>query len=392
MMWFCGSVCCCAPAASVLSHGFYPLSVPKEVAPLDEIRAISDDGSVFAWTIGGIDNTGFSLWRPGGSLETISAPPEFHRLRVHAISGDGKVVGGRYHTDTTGGFRKIFLWEADKGFRTLDLPIPARSSEADLGDLSYDGSVVVGVITVNSVNSGFRWTESGGMIAFGNLGTGGPDFGPASGASLVSGDGRVAAGSTTTSEWPGYHPATWTSPEGWQVPTPIPDSWGGQVNSINYDGSIMVGGTFMDTGGPTFATLFQNGGSVVILPELDGYANHAATGLSDDGSLIGGWALESFYGEYPDEAIVWTKVDGDYQLEYLESFLQQHGIRHDGWQELSIDWVSSDGSRIAGTALDEHGRRRPYLAVLSVPEPPAILLMGCLIAGLVASGRYRSGS
>jgi uncharacterized membrane protein len=391
MMLAHGSACTSTPAPSALSHGFYPLSVPKEVPSIFQVQAISDDGRVIALTFDVPGDSSFVLWRPGMGTQTVVPPTGFYDLRGLAISGDGTVVGGSFQSYPDGNRSKVFLWNADAGFRTLDLPLPPMVSQAFMGDLSYDGSVVVGGISVNSVNSGFRWTESGGMIAFGNLGTGGPDFAPASGAGPVSGDGQVVAGTTTTSEWPGRHPATWTEANGWEVPTPIPGSWSGQVNSINYDGSIMVGTTSMDNGGPSIATIYQDGGGVVILPGLDGVANHGTSGLSGDGSLIGGFALESFSGESSYEAIVWKKVNGEYQIEYLESFLQQHGISYDGWQDLTIDWISPDGSRIAGTALDENNRRRPYLAVLSVPEPPAMLLMGCLIAGLFARSRYRSG-
>lgn len=212
------------------------------------------------------------------------------------MSGDGKHVTGYYITMNLASRVQACSW-APSGVVT-DLP----ATRARVNAASYDGSVVGG------------WEDSG--------------FGP-------------------------WIPTVWRN----GVKHAVSGSLGStQVNSINLDGSVLVGDAPDEWGAMKVAAIWRWNG-VEYVEQLAGYLPETSyslgsarfTSVTDDGSIAVGINQLAFNPGQGLKAIIWTEADG---LVNGEDFVASLGLSFPETFEL-IDFqsISPDGSVIAAAGF-----------------------------------------
>ena len=282
-----------------------------------------------------------------------------------AVSRDGRTIIGT--AKGADGIAYAATWQNGKQWVTLPPPANARvldgTSTVGYG-VSADGSVIVGLAYLNPTRvEGFRYDANSGTVPLGTL-TGGR-----SRASVVSGDGNVAAGwddltgrGTGKGFW--YGTIWW---EGFER-LMHPFNGIGQVEGINDVGSVLVGighpmawrhaykftswdGHVEDLGA---LKRDQSGGGIGIGdgpvdPTLEDTS--VATGVSDDATVVVG--LSGY--QPPTDAFIWTP---DTKMVKLSDYLTSKSITgHQQWTLVTAYSVSPDGKIIAGTGINNLANR-----------------------------------
>jgi probable HAF family extracellular repeat protein len=291
---------------------------------------------------------------------------------ARGVSGDGSVVVGRSGTSSgSEGFR----WTAEGGMTGIgDLPGGIYFSVAD--GISRDGSTIVGSSSGADGFEAFRWTVDD---LFEPLGF--PQNGRSSGAGSVSSDGSMVAGAASITGSGGTiaNGVRWTRDAG---PLLLDyDLFAGSTRAISDDGSTIVGSSgFIDQ---TAYQWTQDEGLVPLFGPTGGPGG-VPLALSADGSVVVGTL---FAGTVPDteQAFVWSKNGGVRSLtDILDTFNLDY--RSDGWTRLlAATGVSDDGSVVTGTGI-RNGNLEAFVAV--IPEPGAAASIAGL-AGVALRRRSR---
>lgn len=225
------------------------------------------------------------------------------------------------------------------GFHVVE-PLPGHDF-TEISGLSSDGTRSVGVSTRNtggSWRSFIREVDGDLRLCSPSFSQGVPRF--------ISGDGRYTAG--TGAEPPEYQNEYSFRRDGCsseQRLTPIYS----RVWDINHDGSVIVGGRQFIiepfVSGYVASRWTESGGFQTIIEEGDPrFWSSMATGVSADGNVVVGHGFGWEGGtDGPERSFRWTPGGG---LEILP-----------GSGDVVANAVSSDGSRIVGTAYLDDGRR-----------------------------------
>lgn len=240
------------------------------------------------------------------------------------------------------------VWSDAAGWTEVPSPYPS-GCDANIGagfDLSDDGEVVVGLMWDGCTPAAFRWTEADGTQILEVLGEpmeGSPNA-PTNRATVVSGDGRVAAGFAAS----GYldrTPARWDADGSGALLTPEITDLTGEVLSIDYDGD-----TLGVTQGYDGYVWTPDGGMVSLgrletaMPTDTVYPN-AIT--ADGGAVFGGVGSEFFT---VPTAFVWTEAAG---MRALQELAVAAGVEvPEGYWLTSVIAVSDDGTVLLGRAFD----------------------------------------
>lgn len=143
-------------------EGLVELTPPSEWLSWG-IDALSDDGRVFVGS-GRVDNTNVQpayMWKDG-TFSTLPKLPGADYNNVGAISANGSVVVGLSGTNAV---QRAFIWDETKGIRTvlaetvargLELPVDLELTTVDF--LSDDGTILVGWVYGTEVRSFWRVT------------------------------------------------------------------------------------------------------------------------------------------------------------------------------------------------------------------------------------------
>jgi len=303
-----------------------------------EANGVSGDGSVvvgFAW-VNSNDNKAFR-WTAQGGYEIL---PELGpgQTRANDASFDGSVVVGQSQ------FAAV-RWTAS-GIQQIPL--------YDGSAVNADGNVVVDFQ---------RWVAPGATNDFGSLG------GLSTRANNVSDDGQVAVGYSETAGGNRFvHAFRWT-PTGGINDLGVTSGTESIAWGISGDGTVVVGEA-RDNAGFWRAFRWTSSAGMKDMGTLGGPMSHAAE-ASRDGSVIVGWSLTNG-GSTSDHAFWWTAKTG---LRDLKTELQSRGVTGlDNWLLYAATGVSDDGSVIVGVALNLVTHEwQPFRAVLpvvtSTPSP-----------------------
>lgn len=232
------------------------------------------------------------------------------------VSADGAVIVG---SGTTSSGREVFRWTESGGM--VGLGYLPGTVESTGGHVSADGATLVGFSgsnfgdPANITGEAFRWTQSGGMVALGDL----PGASFYSEALDISADGSIVVGvSDAATGWPSAY--RWTQAGGMVA---LGDLAGGVFSSsafgISADGGTIVGQSTSALG-PEAVRWTQSGG-IQGLGDLPGGAfTSRAEAVSADGSVIGGFGT-SVAGT--EDAMLWTEAAG---MQSVQDVLVTQGL------------------------------------------------------------------
>ena len=267
-----------------------------------------------------------------GGLPSDGTP--YDVSRAFGISADGSVVVGEGYWVSGGqAHGEAFRWAESEGMQALgDLAGGGFSSSAYA--VSANGSVIVGIGSNSAgLTEAFRWTSSGGMVGLGDL----PDGIFTSYGNDVSADGSVVVGrGTSTSGAEAFH---WTNGDGM---VGLGDLSGGGFDSrawgVSADGSVVVGRGAFTSGSEAFRWTASTG--MIGLGDLPGGEIFSrAHAVSADGRIIVG-VSDSILGD-SREAFRWTESGG------MQGLGDLPGGDFYSW----ADDVSNDGSVVVGYSI-----------------------------------------
>jgi probable HAF family extracellular repeat protein len=303
--------------------------------------AVSADGKVVVGYIGWDDGAEAFRYEDGVMAGLGDLPGRDH-LASYAfdVSGDGSVIVGRsgtYSDPQREGFRHEHGTMTGLGF----LPPGALTPDSSASSVSHDGTVIVGDST-SAEGSRAVVFQNGAWVSIGVL-----HEGDASGASAVSGDGRVIVGGSgpfffgdegfvfrdgTMAEIGRLHGVLRTAPA-----------------ASSTDGSVIVGYTLADDPDPE-AFRFRDG-VLTGLGFLPGGTGSMAHDVSADGTLIVGEANQlHIQGYTPATPVLWTEDGRIIRLNDLLLGQGAPGISR--WRLLygRVKGVSADGRTLVGSA------------------------------------------
>jgi len=196
--------------------------------------------------------------------------------------------------------------------------------------ISDDGIIIAGMgCYPDYTTEAFTWTADSGYVLHGKLGYDG------SRANVISGDGNVIAGWALDSVHQRL-PIIW-NPDPYMIP-PFGPYQGGEIEGLNYDGSIAYGATFGNYAYVPF--YWSEATGAVNLTDINIFdPAYAFDGNMDASRIVGR------IGPYPGQAYIWEIGNG----QYLKDWVLAHG------NEISNDFIvtmangiSNDGNTICG--------------------------------------------
>ncbi len=349
-----------------------------------DAEAVSADGS----TVVGISEAGSGKyafrWTADSGMQNLGDIAAGANYSIaHAVTADGSVVVGR----STAGFRdEAFRWDIGYGkIKLLKTDIEVATYPISANAISSDGSVIAGVGRIDDVLVSFRWTATdivdgipvGDMVSLGGLPGG--RIGMYANVGDMSADGSVIVGGAESSI--GNEAYRWTVDTGMVGLGDLP---GGNDSSyatgISSDGSVVIGASYSDLGREAFRWTEQEG--MVSLGQFPGGSKYTeAYAVSADGSVIVG-SGQGMGGTYDYHAFIWTEQQG---LRLLEDVLiDDYGIDLTGWSIQSATGISANGMTIVGSGINPNGDREAFIAI--IPEPGSLV---CLSVTLTLLKRSR---
>jgi len=329
------------------------------------INAVSGDGRY----VGGyLENTATfraTRWSADGSeVSDVGLLPGRPYSWMNALSFDGSVaVSDAFNTAYQ---PQAFAWTSPST-RTAISP-PAGSTFGYSVSISSDGSSVVGWTNLSGpplTQRLWRWTAATGTTLL-PAGLGGFDL---QATRILSGDGRYVVGGSNRYDIVGgglinIASGSFTSPS---------------ITSISHDGTSMVGymsgmrlpdGSYADHSGFVWTTL----GGLEDLGYVPGSRNTFPRFMSGDGQTVLGTA-DGF-------AFIWTRSTG---IVDFNAYLASIGANSLGMTSLSFSGISDDGMTIAGMGYTAAGEFRGW--VMTVPGPTSGMVL--MLGGVCLSRRRR---
>jgi uncharacterized membrane protein len=279
--------------------------------------------------------------------------------------------------------------------------------------MSSDGGIVVG----NLGSKPFLWDAAGGLREINGL----PPDTPFT-ATALSGDGCVAILNAQPVNWMDSPPGngySWTAAAGLlELPNASGDNYS-QASAVSRDGTTVVGTSVLRRTHSTMgrAVRWDNGNLTV----LDSFTEHpwsSALDVSANGQVIVGrvfrdptttpsstvdppiYEVVNFINQgsaSTSRAVLWNAEGDVFDLQTL--LATQFGLEAqlEGWTLTSAGHISDDGRVIAGTGIGPDGKGAIWVAVLAIPEPGSLALIGGLAAilplvvrAMARSSRVRS--
>jgi uncharacterized membrane protein len=310
-------------------------------------------------------------WRLGEKVSGLDVV-SYDRSAGVAISGNGKVVGG-FVIDADRRFRG-FKWAEDSGFELIGDQV----NQGGVAALSFDGTVAVGSTRLGPYERfAYRWSAATGVETLGDL----PGGNLESDAWSVSDDGTIVVGVSSVDR--GVAPFRWTVEEGMvQLPTLLPSRPFGSALGISPDGSTIAGTSLSDRGAE--AVIWKDS-EITILGQLAEEGRPIAVDVSNGGTVVVGSQSRQLQGD--STAFRWTQRSG---MKSIASLLTMGGVDMTGWQLLGARKVSSDGTVLVGYGIDPSGNRSDYVAILPVdfvPEPSSAMLIVIAVCSVASYRR-----
>jgi uncharacterized membrane protein len=310
-------------------------------------RGVSADGSTVVGTGTSACCEAFR-WDEGSGLVGLGDLPGGGFVSyAHGTSADGSFVVGSGRVPAPGQ-DEAYRWDSGSGLVGLGF-VPGGSGYSVALDTSDDGSKVVGISNAGGLDYvAFLWTSPGPMVSLGDFGGGAVS----STANAISGDGTTVVGRGETAS--ADLAFIWTAGTGLNSLGTLAGCSDSEAYDVSQDGSVVVGYAC-----EPFIWDAANG--MVGLGSLTGSSAsfHRAFGVSADGSVVVGRGYDNGF-----TAFVWDARNG---MRRIDDLLTAGGVDLDGW---TLEWaysVSADGQTIAGTAT-KNGNDQAFVAVLPRPD------------------------
>ncbi|NUP13372.1 MAG: hypothetical protein HOW73_45620 [Polyangiaceae bacterium] len=326
-------------------------SMPVDLTPDGSIALLQDNGSLEG------DLYFYDLATKELTLKTAVGDPLRHLAT--GVSENGRISA--FHGEPV----EAAIWSAENDWRHLQSPYSGcDQDDGSAFDVSADGLVVVGLVWNGCAPEAFRWTDDGTktgvMMLLDVLGEPfeGSKLGPTNRATVISDDGKVAAGFAQNGPVD-RSPAVWQSDGSGFLLDPDNQDAPGEVLSISRDGRL-VAGIWAEAG----FTWSEADGVVYLgtlptaLPSDPVYPNAIAA----DGKLIFGGVGNPFF-TLPT-AFVWTPEAG---MKSLAEIAAANGIEiPEGVVLANVLAASDDGSVLLGATLDAQNVQKSFVLTLPV--------------------------
>ncbi|MBO9662663.1 hypothetical protein [Dokdonella sp.] len=334
--------------ASAQAGEFIPLQTE-----LGQATKFSQNGEYLSIFVNG---SGGARWiRATGAEEPISGLNSLNGINnLGTVSGSVPVGGGADNGGTD-----VPALSALGATAPTEMPLPADTQNADVYDVSDDGSAVgLTWATDWSVARAYYFSASQNAIAV--LPVDDPDEG--SRGNSISADGSVIAGwndDPTTGfrrgvVWIGLVPTYPTATIG-------ADTYNvGEASAVSGNGQWVVGSNYpSDTGAASWRLNVQTG-ELTEIPVMP-----FAFGISDDGKTVVG--ASGFFDVPPRAAYIWTEEGGS---QLLTDYMTAKGIEYpsDWGFEGGLTAISGDGDTVAGwTRVSPNGLQSFIVTGISAP-------------------------
>jgi probable HAF family extracellular repeat protein len=322
-----------------------PTVVFTSIGPLagdisSQVTAVSANGAVVVGTSTSASGKSQAFrWSAANGLRGLGFMAGGTSSSAKAISADGMNIVG--DGDAAGASFAVFRWNVSTGL--VQLKALADSKLCVAGGVSGDGNVIVGTcVTAN--NSAFRWTETTGMVALGQFGTG---SNRTSNALAISGDASTIVGMG--------HPVLtgavmWNSIGEGTILGFLPGDTSAAATATSRDGSVVVGFSTQPSSHPRAFRWTRQTGITALASSTDpSLSDVVATAISGDGRVTVGWEMTS-KGE---TALLWDEVHGIRRIEDL--LKTDYGTRITGWVLSRATAISDDGRTVVGMGVNPNG-------------------------------------
>jgi hypothetical protein len=226
---------------------------------------------------------------------------------------------------------------------------------------SRDGSSVVG-----SGPDGYpwRWTSSTGGVSL-DLLDGASDAGS---ANDVSDDGSIVVGTQTVG--PNPIAFSWDEIHGTRILGELPDNAvGSRAEAISASGEYVTGTlTLARETHPVQPFLWSDAQGIVPLGEWDEPTAALGRGVSNDGTVVGGFFLPDGVNTY--DPFIWSRSRGMRNL--VDVLKTDYGLADQlqGWHVSHALDITPDGRHIVGIAHNPQGELEPWIAFLGGSVDP----------------------
>jgi uncharacterized membrane protein len=299
-----------------------------------------------------------AVWRfPAGgepSLpESLQGDDNFATAAV-AVSDDGdKVVGsaglfleyfdGRHYDP-----RNAFYWW---GLNSGSPEVAIVNNVLEFHDIAADGSVAVGQLRLTD------WPEPLPTFAFEWRGPGTPFLqlptpGWASGAYSLTSDGRASVGYFGNPDAGAINGAIWTRAGIAPIPGFPPSRWH-EAHAISGNGRWITGPTDPD------GFLWGESADITVVAQLPGSGWLRPSAVANDGRTIIGECVTDTGEAWIHDAIIWHPTDAAGSRR-LSDELTERGVDLTGWTLLNATAMSDDGSVIVGYAINPTQGRQAF--------------------------------
>ena len=333
-----------SPATAIGSNGltgFNDITGAPTGALIGSEPNVSGDGKVAVFTpFINSDSSVYTLDATNG-LKKLGALANTTNYNAHGISNDGSVIAG-VATQSSGAV--AIQWKA--GVASV-LPELAKGSQytSAIG-VSGDGHVVVGTSGDGTNSVAVKWVDGAAPVKLGDSTI------TAGQANAASSDGSVIVGSAQTASMLRGQAFRWTQAGG-LVLLGLVGSNNGQLSfsgaaAVSSDGSVVVGNSF-DASERSQMFRWTQAGGMVGLGFLTGGNTSYAWATTADGNMVVGDATvpAAKANSFDSTAAVWTKAGG---MQSLASYLTGKGITlASGTVLFDANGVSGDGAVIVGT-------------------------------------------
>jgi len=359
-------------ATAAKPHSF--IVIGDDGAPTEAV-AVSADGSVVVGSYHTPDGQRAFIWTEAGGRVALDQPAGPTWSWATAVSGDGNTIAG-YAGSSFGtriGWEGV-RWQVGGGMDILT----AAGAGVWAAGISADGATVVGTsqgVGASDQAMAYRWTAGGGIQPLGTLYDTLPTH--SSIAKGISADGSTIVGNTGGTEGINSYNVgfRWTQDQGMT-------SVGGafSVNAVSRDGQVIVGAVDTAQGFEAFRWTPADGFD--LLGTLGPNQTSQALGVSGDGRRVVGFVEDQ--STDLRTAFVWEEGKGMRLLQ--DVLVNEFGFADDlvGWTLTKVYAVSDDGSTLVGRGNFE-GQDLAFRAVF--PEPATLTLLALGGLGVVLRRR-----